>query len=164
MNASQNESRLVVFVCTGNICRSPMAEYLFRALLGPSSGWVVKSAGTSGFDGLPASEAAVAVLKEKGIDLSPHRSQPLTRDLIDAASLIVVMTTYHEAWIRRLVPQASGKVRLLRSFDGNAAEDEVSDPIGMGTDVYREIRDEINAALSGLAAYLRQLEAGKGKK
>ena len=149
--------RMLVFVCTGNICRSPMAEYLLKSRLGPDTDWEVCSVGTHAGYGMRASDSAVETLREKGIDLSLHRSQPVTRELVDAASLIVVMTATHRDSIRAAYPDAAEKVFLLKSFDPINGGD-IDDPIGSTTDVYRDIGGEIDRALPGLIIFMKTLE------
>jgi len=148
---------LIVFVCTGNVCRSPMAEYLLRAHPGLGPGWDVCSAGLAAVLGIPASREAVDVMREKGIDITAHCSRPLSTELVAAAELVVVMTSDHYRMMDLLYPEAMDKVRLLKSFDENATGMDLRDPIGMSHDVYRAIRKEIEQALPGLIA---QLENG----
>ncbi len=142
----------ITFVCTGNICRSPMAEYILRSRLGSESEWEVASAGTFAGDGYPASRAAVEVLQEWGIDASGHKSQLLTYDLVDESDVIVVMTSGHLLHIVTMFPDAEEKVFLLKSFNND--DSDVKDPIGASVDVYRMIRDEISDAMPGLQSFL----------
>jgi protein-tyrosine-phosphatase len=147
--------RLMVFVCSGNVCRSPMAEYLLRQRLGADSGWRVISAGVSAGAGMPASDAAVEALSEMDIDLGPHRSRPVTKELVREASMLVVMTATHYQQMKSMFPDSAGHVYLLKSFDPEADGTDVADPIGSSVDFYREIRDEISAALPGLIKYMK---------
>jgi len=147
---------LVLFVCSGNICRSPMAEYLLRRWLGADSGWRVASAGVSAFDGLRASREAIEVLQEKGIDLTPHHSRSLTREVVDAASVIVVMTAQHRSTVLTRFPEAAGKVFLLKSFGASSREEDVEDPIGASADTYRHVRDELGAVMPDLVLFLHE--------
>jgi protein-tyrosine phosphatase len=107
---------------------------------------------------MPASCAAVTVLNELGMDLRPHRSKPIDKEQVDAASMIVVMTASHYGHIQSLFPDAAGNVYLLKSFDPEAEGSDISDPIGSSVDVYRGIRDEISAALPGLIKYMKTFE------
>ena len=150
--------RQVVFVCTGNVCRSPMAEYLLRRRLGRASGWTVKSAGLAAAAGASASWASVAVMREMGIDLTAHRSRPVTQALVDAAIVIVVMTASHRDQLRAVHPEAADRIHLLKSFDLTTTGWDIDDPMGLSIDVYRGIRDEINAAMPGLVAFLERYE------
>ena len=152
-------SKMILFVCTGNICRSPMAEYLLKHRLGSGSDWQVLSAGTHAYDGMRGSRAAVEALKELKIDMNGHLSRPLTRELVDAASLIVVMTASHLAHLRAEYPGVIEKAFLLKSFRAGAGRGaDVEDPIGASVAVYREIRDEIDAELPDLIAFMKSLE------
>jgi len=146
-----------MFVCTGNVCRSPMAEYLLRHRLPPDSAWEVGSAGTSAGFGMSASRFAVTALREKQVDLSMHQSRPVTRDLVDVASLIVVMTAGHRDFIRAVYPDAKEKIFLLKSFDPVGGGD-IDDPIGLTVETYRQIRDDIDRALPGLMTFMETLE------
>ena len=148
---------LLLFLCSGNMCRSPMAEYLMREWLGQDSVWSVQSAGVSAGDGLPASWEAVQALRESGIDLLAHRSRRLTRELVDAARVIVVMTDAHRAAVLERFPDARERVRLLGSFGPSPEDgDDVGDPIGSSLDVYRRVRDQIRALLPNLVLFLHE--------
>lgn len=135
-----------------------MAEYLLRHRLGRGSGWTVCSAGVAGCHGVPASRPAIQALKEKGIDLTPHQSQPVNRELVDEASLIVVMTASHLMQLRAVFPSAIEKSFLLKSFAAEGRGGDVEDPIGAAVEVYREVRDEIEAALPELMAFMKNFE------
>lgn len=148
--------RQLLFVCTGNVCRSPIAEYLLRQHLGPHSGWQVRSAGLSAANGLAASAEAIEVLGEKNIDLAPHRSRALTREMIDKADLVVVMTSSQARELGRRFPEAGERVRLLTSFAPGAAGEDIEDPIGGDVGTYRRIRDDIDEALLDLILHLKQ--------
>ena len=151
---SQKQKRAVLFICTGNVCRSPMAEALFRKM---SSGWDdlhVFSAGLSAPQGAPASRDAVDVLAEQGVDLSKFRSQPLTEDLLVKASHIFVMTREHERLVDMFYPEYMHKVRLLR-FDEKGTPD-VPDPIGQGRAVYAECKLSIERALPSVLRMINQ--------
>ena len=147
----------ILFVCTGNICRSPMAEYLLRHQLPPGAPWTVSSAGMAALPGFAASPEAVQALREIGIDLSPHRSRPLSRELVDSAAMIVVMSGTHREQLKARYPNALDRVFLLKRFDAQSDGGDVFDPIGMPVEVYRAIRDEITASLPGLMAYMAGL-------
>ena len=116
MSKTGESGRLVLCVCTGNVCRSPMAEYILRRDLGSGSGWFVQSAGVYAGEGSHASPEAVTALREKQIDLSPHRSRPLSQDLVQRASLILVMTRHHYVDVLRMFPEADGRVFLMTAF------------------------------------------------
>lgn len=134
-----------------------MAEYLLRHHLRNDAEYVISSAGLHAASDLMASHAAIEVLREKGIDLTMHRSQPLTKEVADRADLIAAMTNGHIQNIRARFPAAAGKTRLLTSF-GRAAVSgrDIQDPIGCSTAVYREIRDEIDAALLDMILFLQK--------
>ncbi|UCG86128.1 MAG: low molecular weight protein arginine phosphatase [Gemmatimonadota bacterium] len=134
----------ILMVCTGNICRSPLAESLMRAeleRLGVDS-IEVASAGTSAWDGAPASEGAYLVGLEHGIDLSEHRARLLTREVVKGADLIFTMARHQRARVEDL--GGAGRVHVLGEYAGTGGpEAEVSDPFGSGLDVYRETFDQL---------------------
>ena len=134
-----------------------MAEEMLRAKLGKTT-WDVMSAGVSTSDGMPASRNSVAAMSEIGLDLTRHLSQELTPALIRAANLIVPMTRGHFADIIDRVPAAREKTLLMGSFlkggssDGDALN--IDDPCGGTLGDYRQTRDDILRAITGLVAYL----------
>jgi len=104
--------------------------------------------------GQSASPPAVQALAELGIDLKPHRSQPISQALLDESSLIVVMAQHHRAQLVAVFPEIANRVRLLSSFDASGIEKDVPDPIGLSVGVYRRIRDQIDTAISDLILYM----------
>lgn len=135
-----------------------MAENLLKQELGKGSEWKVSSAGTMAAPGLPASELAVQVMNEAGIDINDHRSRPLNQELVDSASLIVVMTESHAGEIGFRFPAAKQKVFLLKTFDNNSDARNIIDPIGADIGVYRQVRDEIKKTMPGFVSFLENIE------
>jgi len=130
------KERNILFVCTGNTCRSPMAEGIFRKIW---SGEKVKvrSAGTSTLRDSGASRLAIKLMEERGINLSSHHSIPLNMKLIQEADLILVMENKHKRKILELSPLSKGKVFLLKKF-AQGIEEEFPDPIGEAEESYRK--------------------------
>lgn len=147
---SESPDHNLLFVCTGNTCRSPMAERLMRHLCRGVPGWSFSSAGLFALDGAPASEEAVKVLREKDLDLSDHRSRMLTPEMLEAADRVVPMTRSHRGLIVEAHPAAAEKTRTLHSFRITEPEADVMDPFGGTLDTYRITRDEIESALTDL--------------
>jgi len=133
-----------------------MAEAIFRDRIGPDAGWVAKSAGVSAPSGAPASYESVRALREWNIDLSRHRSQPLTQQLVDASSMIVVMTDLHRLEIVGSFPGVRDRVFLLKSFGTSRQSEGIPDPIGQSIEVYRMVRDSIDSAIADLILYIME--------
>ncbi len=151
----------VLFVCTGNICRSPIAEGLFRRLIGNRGDIDVVSAGVHAVRGQPPSLYAVQVCAEDGTDISDVRSQPLTATLVDRATHIFAMTGAHLETIQTLFPQGAEKSFLLREFEepGTTVWRDVPDPIGLGREVYEDCARIIKNALPSVLAFVEQSSA-----
>lgn len=154
MTLKRLASTMVVFVCTGNTCRSPMAEVMFRQMVAarfgckPSEvedrGVLVQSAGLAAMAGGRPSPEAVAYMAQNGLNLADHASQPLTEQLVVQADLLIAMTRSHQAAIVAQWPQAADRVKLL-CHDGT----DVSDPIGGPAEVYARCAEQIKAELEG---------------
>ena len=137
-------------VCTGNTCRSPMAEGIFRKYLAEKlhcevdqlggMGYKVASAGLLDMGGASASSESVAACSARGVDISSHRSRPLSLELIEESDRIFAMERIHQARVAALSPDAAGRCVLL-------AEDEISDPIGQGKAVYDRCASQIEKAV-----------------
>ncbi len=144
--------RLVfLFVCSGNTCRSVIAEGLFGKAWKESGGAeipaVVCSAGTETIDGLAASGEALQVLFDEGVDLSQHRSRIITGALIEEADYIFTMTHKQKETLLLRFPPARGKVWLLAEFAGFGLQGDISDPFGRGLRQYRRTAREIGQAV-----------------
>jgi glycine hydroxymethyltransferase len=150
----------VLFVCTGNICRSPIAEGLFRRLIGNRKDIEVASAGVHAVRGQPPSLYAVQVCETEGVDISGLRSKPLTAELVDWATHIFAMTGAHLETIHMLFPHGAEKSYLLREFEepGTTVWRDVPDPIGMGRDVYEVCAATIKNALPSVLAFVEQTQ------
>ncbi len=150
----------VLFVCTGNICRSPIAEGLFRRLLGNRKDIEIASAGVHAVRGQPPSLYAVEVCEQDGVDIRNLRSQPLTAALVDQATHIFAMTGAHVETIHMLFPHGAEKTFLLREFEepGATVWRDVPDPIGLGRDVYEVCARTIKNALPSALAFVEQSE------
>ncbi len=146
----------VLFVCTGNTCRSAMAEGMFKKMLEKrtkgNSKIEVISAGISALPGISPTFEAISVMFEQGIDISQHYAQELQEELIKKADLILVMTNEHKEYIHKEFPFAQNKTFLLKKFtinnksESNQNNDrnyEIIDPIGRKIEFYRIIAREL---------------------
>lgn len=141
----------VLFVCTGNTCRSPMAEVMLRSRAGNEI--EVKSAGIFAGNGSPASMNTAQVLKENGMECE-HTSSFLTKEQVDWATCILTMTHQHKQAILQSFPEASDKVFTLKEYVNSSGD--VSDPFGGPIEIYRETYAELDPLIDQLLSKLNR--------
>lgn len=122
---------LYLVVCTGNVCRSPMAAvYLQQKFMRYGIHHRVESCGIMALVGHPATDMAIRVAKQHGLDLQHHRAQSITPQRVDEAKQILVMEPWHRDWIVVRLPEAAGKIYLLADYIDDPALEEIPDPYG----------------------------------
>jgi len=145
----------ILFICTGNTCRSPMAEGLMKASLKGGSNIQVRSAGVAASPGQGASGETQKILKAKNASLNGFLSRQVDEEILGQASLIIAMTSSHADVIKRFFPECAASVSLVCDFidpeEGLGGED-VPDPIGMGRAAYEEVAEVIELAIPGIIA------------
>jgi len=137
----------ILFICTGNTCRSPMVEALaFRALaeLYPEHNYIeFSSAGIAAGSNGSASYQAIVVLKELGVDLSRHQSAQVTPEIIRQAALVLTMTRAHREHLKRLLPSAAKKIFTLGEYAGAGVD--IPDPFGSSVEIYSMVARELDS-------------------
>lgn len=172
----------ILVVCTGNVCRSPMAEGFLRTALGSRLGNAapdVSSAGTAGWEGASAMDESIRAAEERGVDIGRHLARVITPGMVEDADLVVCMAAEHRDAIVRAWPDHADKTftikELVRLLEGSpaagpiparvaaaaaarngsaAASEDVRDPLGQPIDAYREIADELQDLSDRLAVAL----------
>jgi protein-tyrosine phosphatase len=152
----------ILFVCSGNSCRSPMAEGLMKVKVPEKyrERVEVHSAGTLGLFGHPATEYAVHAADELGANISKHRSQGISAQLLRDADVIFAMAREHKSYIERQFPEVRENVFLLKSFGQSIAEvagENIDDPIGESLSFYRKCAGIIDSELNRILPRLTQL-------
>ena len=159
LKKEKRELKKVLFVCTANVCRSPMAEKLFARSVEKSSlpqKIVSYSAGLSAMDGDKASQNSMDACEEIGVDISDHRSAGLTRTSLEDASAIFCMTESHRALINMYFELPPGyPIFLMREFIEGESK-ELPDPYGQDIDVYRQCRDRMLEAMPSLINWVEK--------
>jgi protein-tyrosine-phosphatase len=151
----------VLVVCTANICRSPMAAALLRHALAampePLRSLEVLSAGVAARQGDPATDYSSVALRKVGISLASHRSRPVTQELLDGATAVLVMTESHRSAIRFMAQPPPENLLLFREFMPPGHSKEIADPYGGSVKGYEATRDEIVEAIPSVVEYLGRL-------
>jgi glycine hydroxymethyltransferase len=147
----------ILVVCTGNMCRSPMAEGFLKKELSREDGYEIISAGISAISGMAPTAEAVQAMREENIDISLYQSKPLSNELVKQADIILVMSGMHKDFIIKTMPDSESKVFLLNGFSGLCEElSSIPDPVGQPLEVYRKVRDQIKMASKAVLNKIKQ--------
>jgi protein-tyrosine-phosphatase len=154
-----SKTKNVLFVCTGNTCRSPMAEGLFRKTVAGRPDYQVGSAGVAATPGTPLSKETARILKKLGAAIDSFASRPVNEDLLAEATHIFAMTRGHLEMLERRFPQHAGKYYLVCEFadiPGHGVGADVPDPIGMGPAAYEDVAKVLQLAIPALVGFIDQ--------
>lgn len=157
-NPSQKATRSILFVCSANQCRSPMAEGLFKNLLRKKnldqSQWNIQSAGCWARPGNPATMFSIITMQTIGIDLHKHRSQPVSESLLEKMNLVLCMEKNHVQFIKRHFPEHAEKIYLLTEMVEEPSD--IDDPVSYPLEIYQHTAEAINNFLeAGFAKIFR---------
>lgn len=159
VNMSLNEptNKHIMFVCTGNTCRSPVAEYLFNQAAEKNNlGYFATSAGISAFDGRPASLNSKIIMEENNIDISKFKSSQLTLEMVEEADLILTMSELHKSSILNSVPNAKSRVFTLTEYVNELGD--IPDPYSGNLNEYRNCFKQINSIVNKIVKKLINVE------
>lgn len=146
----------ILFVCTGNTCRSPMAKALLEKVWAEEKGnndIIVMSAGLFTSDGIPASVEAIQVMQEYGIDITNHEAQQLDEDILQEATLILTMTDAHRSLIIERHPDYESIVYTLAEYLEDSGD--IIDPFGRGIEAYYQTAQQLENLIRALAIKLK---------
>lgn len=151
----------ILFVCSGNICRSPLAEGLLKYYITSSGNlnendFKIFSAGTLELGPMPVSEKSAIVASEYGVEINTHISKHIDRESADEAERIIVMAKKHKDYIENAFPLSAGKVEFLSNFGNPGSNEDISDPIGEDLDYYRKIGKIIDGHIRYLVSKLEK--------
>ncbi len=137
----------IIFVCTGNTCRSPMAHYYAQSVINKrvnAEQYYIESAGINAYDGECATQNAIQVMKNYNVDLTNHRATSLENSLIENADYIIAMTNLHKNILLQIYPKLKDKIYTLKEIAGSEKDSlDIPDPWGYNIDVYEEIARQI---------------------
>lgn len=160
MSTANDKIFRVMFVCTGNTCRSPMAEGILRSMAKEDNleHMDVISSGVGTLDGYPATGHAVRVAKKDGVDISNHHSIQLITELMEEADLIFALAFDHYEKMRLMYPEDVDKIHMLKGFPHNQAGKglSVADPIGLDFEEYQKTYNAIKAELKRIWPYIKE--------
>ena len=150
----------ILFVCTGNICRSPVAEYLLRDELNRLhiSNIAVGSAGLLDLGGRPADPDMIAIGREHAVDLTAHRSRQISLEMIADADIVFVMETRQKEDLTKLMPKYGDKILLFSLFDYNNNGLNIDDPIGKNRQMYSYCFSRLNTLTQKLAPLVKETQ------
>jgi len=150
----------VLFVCTGNTCRSSMAEAIFNKMTEEKEylDMAAESAGVEATNGMPANDKAIETLKQIGIDMNAHKSRKIKSEHIEGSDLVLTMTRLHKIQLLSAYPKAKGKVFTLLEYAGDkdSLTSDIADPYGQSAEAYKQCANKIEKAIRASVERLKK--------